>query len=242
MYHPQKIYLNSQDKFSLGFDRVTDIQPLKEMSPPILNTESQAMNLAIGNKFEVDEFLSKHYRDKKSFNKARALLTYLTQKIDDAILRFGTNGGIFYKTNLVPDGDLVQVLQNITSKKSKTLVHGEYYILSSLTGAPTSLLNLVNPSKLKMCNLQTEYKTSGPPMAQTVPLAKPKKIPLPPGPAREEKIEIKTANPFSFKPQLKPSQSSILKTATTIPKPKIPVSAVQKKYNAKAAPAWYKIL
>lgn len=242
MFRPHKVYLDNQDISLLKFDSINDIQPLTDMSPPVLNNEAQAMNVSIGGSFQVDQFLNANYRDKKSTHKARAFLIYLTQNIDDSILRFGSNGGIFYKGNLVPEGDLGKVLQNITNKKSKTLVHGEYYMLSCLTGAPPSILNLINPSKLKMCNLQLDYKTKGPPMAQSVPQAKPKKIPLPPGSLGNEQIVIKTANPFTFKPQGTSKPHPILKTPTTVSKQKPPVSNVQKKFNAKPAPAWYKIL
>jgi len=245
MFRPQKVYLDKQDKNLLTYDLFTDIQPLTTMpaNAPVLNTEAAAMNVAVGSRFDIEHFLGVNYPDKKTIQKARTVLTYLNNQLDDSILKLGANGGFYYKSSLVPEGDLSKILQNLVSKKSKTLVHGEYYILSCLVSAPPSILNLINPSKLKICNSQMQYKLKGPPMGATVPAPKPKFIPLPPGPlSKEAMVEVKTANPFNYKPNLPPKNPPILKTATTISKDKRAPSAVQKKFNAKTVPAWYKVL
>lgn len=249
MFRPQKVYIDKQDNNLLTYDLFTDIQPLSTMptnnpstSQPVLNTESQAMESAVGRRFEVDHFLGVHYKDRKTLEKARTLLTYLNTHLDNSILKFGTNGGFYYKSTLVPEGNLANILQNIVAKKSKTLVHGEYYILSCLLNAPTNILELVNPSKLKMCNAQIQYNTNGPPMSASAPPPKPKFIPLPPGVSKDSRVEVRTANPFNYKPNLVTKNPPILKTATAITKDKRVPSAVQKKFNSKAAPAWYKVL
>lgn len=239
--NPQKVYLDPKDRQTLTFDRKADIEPLT-MTPPILNNEAQAMNAAVGDNFDIESFLSKHYRDKKSVAKARAVLAYLTRKVDDSTINFGSNGGIFYRQNLVPDADLVAVLQSLTNRKGKTLSQGEYFVLNSLAGAPPDILSAINPAKLKLCNIQFEYKTRGPPSSSKVPVSKPAKIPLPPSQTRDSNIVIRTANPFLYKPFPNLQPRTILKTKTQIMKPKLPASAVQKKFNAKPAPAWYKIL
>lgn len=265
MFSPQKVYVieGNSNNDSLGFDLFSDIEPLKvtkqkkavtltaspkkqknpNMSPPILNNEAQAMASASGYSFDPANYLAQNYSDKKSFHKASTLLAFLCQNIDKSLLAFGTNGGIFYKHNLVPEARLVEVLQNIANKKSKTLCQGEYYVLSCLTNAPASILAQINQNKLKICNVQQDYKTKGPPMANKVPLAVPKKVPLPPGPTTGySNVEVKTANPFSVKLVPKPKPKSILKTSVKVMKPAVHTSAVQKKFNAKPTPAWYKIL
>jgi len=242
MFTPQKVYIDKQDKSLLTYDLFTDIQPLTTMPAPVLNTEAAAMDTAVGVRFDIDRYLSSNYTDKKTFQNARTLLTYLKDNLDDSILKIGSNGGFYYKSTLVPEGDLPKILQNIVSKKSKTLVHGEYYILSCLASAPASILNLINPSKLKMCNAQIQYNLKGPPMGAAVPTPKPKFIPLPPGSSKDNRVEVRTANPFNYKPNLQTKNPPILKTATTIARDKRTPSAVQKKFNAKAVPAWYKVL
>lgn len=249
MFRPQRVYIKENDNTAIDFDLFTDIEPLKNstaMLPtaPILDSQAESMGASIGSSFEVDHFLNQFYKNKKTVHKARAILTYLQKNIDGSVLRFGTNGGIFFKGGLLPDADLTRVLENLTAKKSNTLVNGEYYLITQLTSAPTAITSLINSQKLKLCNIQVAYKNKGPPMSQTTPSSRPTTAVLPPGPlAQHTQVEVKTAHPNIYKVNVKSkAQNMIQKTPTAISKLKPNISTVQKRFNAKNSPAWYKVL
>lgn len=245
MFRPQRVYLDPKDTSALTFDLFTDIEPIKETAPmpaPVLNLEAEAMNASIGTTFNVDVYLNNNYNHKRTQTKAKAVLHYLTSNVDPSIVRFGTNGGIYYKNVLVPETDLANVLENLTSKKSKTLVHGEYYLITALANAPTSITSLIHPAKLKICNVQTQYRDKGPPVAQQTPNNKPANIVMPPGTTKTTNIEVRTPNPFHYRPYLKAPVAKIAKQPAGITKVKPAQTSVQKRFNGPKVPAWYKIL
>lgn len=244
MFRPQRVYLNAKDSDKLTFDLFTDIEPITTdtMQNPVLNNEAEAMSSAIGSQFNAEQFLSTSYKHKKSISKARTVLNYLVQNIDNSMLRFGTNGGIYYKNVLVPEADLANVLANLVTKKSNTLVQGEYYLILMLLNAPTSVTALIHPTKLKLCGSQVTYKQTGPPIAQKTPAYHPDKLLLPPGTSKQTKVTVRTSNPFQYTPHLKSTVKNIAKQPSQVTKTKPNISMVQKRFNGPKVPAWYKVL
>lgn len=244
MFRPQRVYLNPEDTNTINFDLFTDIQPITSdtMQTPILNNEAEAMNNSIGSHFNVDHFLEKSYTQKKSLSKARAVLNYLVQNIDTSMLRFGANGGIYYRNVLVPEAQLDKVLVNLVTKKNNALVQGEYYIVLMLLNAPSAITTLIHPAKLKLCGNQVSYKQTGPPVAQKTPSLHPTKLLMPPGTSKQTNVTVKTSNPFHYTPNLKPTIKNIAKQASQITKNKSNVTLAQKRFNGPKVPAWYKVL
>lgn len=244
MFRPQKVYVKTENPTLLDFDLFTDIKPLKNMTPPILNNEAQSMANAVGTTFQIEPFLQSRKVSKNLYSKIKHVMTYLATSVDPSLLRFGSNGGMYHHDSLLPNVDLIAVMENLVSKKSKTLVNGEYNVLMHLTKAPHSILSLINPQKLKLCNVQIRYSTEGPPMANTA-LQPPKTVTLPPGPAptASNQVVVRTAHPSLFKPYSKPQKNTVINKIPTKPVTQKPISSsVQKRFNAKSAPAWYKIL
>lgn len=258
MFRPQKVYLNSQNNQTLNFDLFTDIQPITPDSkmkpekqsephkyvPPHLDNQAEAMAASIGQAFDCNKFVQENFSDHKTKQKALEILSYLQGNTDPSNVRFGTRGGLFYKGAIVPDANLSSILKNMVTKKSKTLQQGEFYLLSVLANAPASVLKNINPAKLKMCNVQQTFSTTGLTVPQKTPQAKPDKVVIPPssGGGTNSNVEFRTANPFVYKPTFKHRPTIIAKPPTAIPKKKTVVTGLQKKYNVKAIPAWYKVL
>lgn len=214
------------------------------MTPPVLNAEAESMANAVGSTFQIESFLQSGKVAKHLQGKIRQVLTYLVTSVDKSLLRFGANGGIYHHNNLLPDVDLLTVMENLVSKKSRTLVNGEYTILMYLTRAPQTIIALINPQKLKLCNVQIQYAAKGPSMARTA-LQPPKTVSLPPGPAPPvaNQVVVRTAHPNLFKPYSKPQKNVVINKIPTKPATqKTAHTLVQKRFNAKPAPAWYKIL
>lgn len=248
MFQPQKIYLDPADNFSLTFDTFTDIQPLastekKKMETALPNNESEAMNSALGVTFNVEQYLTKTFHDKKNLHKARMILNFLTSTVDSSLLRFNQAGGIFYQGSLVPNADLGAVLKSLAEKKNKQLVVGEYFLLSNLSSAPSTILGMVNPSKLKLCNIQQTFAKQGNKLKSNVqPIVKHKQLlQLQPKPNH---IQVRTAKPLlsNSKPVLQ--TGSILTTKKMIPTytKQSKAAALQKRFTSKAPSAWYKVL
>lgn len=251
MFQPQKVYVDSTNNFCLTFDTFSDLQPITlteavaqnpqttAMDKTSLNNEAEAMTRATtgGITFDVDSFFKKNYHETKTQNKARSVLNFLTLTVDDSLLRFTQAGGIVYQRNLVPGADLTTVLKSLVSKKSKMLVNGEFFLLCNLKTAPPSILAMINPSKLKLCNIQQTYKDQGP---QPPPPAAKKR------PMLETLVKTQTANPQLSNPNFRTTTttaSSVSQKPKMLPqKNPVHLTKLQKRFNSNPAPAWYKIL
>lgn len=256
MFQPQRVYVDNSNNQFLAFDTIIDdIKPLNQnlatikipsettgktntpkMTANSLNNESDAMMRSIGVTFDADEFISRKFNDKKVQQKALLVLLFLTRNVDKSILHFTQAGGIIYQNNLVPNSDLVAALKNLVSKKSKTLQTGEYFLLSNLLSAPHTITGMINPSKLKLCNIQTTFKNQGPSLG-SIPTATSKTTTT-----AKAKVQLRNAHPQVV------STAKLMQITKT--KPLQPSSRlhqqqpnlVQTRFNAKTVPAWYKIL
>lgn len=255
MFRPQKVYLNAENNQVLTFDLFTDIQPIvqsSKMKPekqsnkskhfPPLDNQAEAMEASIGQVFDSAKYLNSTIAEPKVRQKALQILTYLQANTDPSVVRFESRGGIFYKSSLVPDAILSDTLKSIVTKNSKTLQQGEFYLLSLLANAPPAILKMINPAKLKLCNIQQHFSATGLTGSQTTPPSKPNKLVIPPSTGHQSNVEFRTANPFVFRPTFKQTSAVIAKPPTAIPKKRSVVTGVQKKYNAKNIPTWYKVL
>lgn len=254
MFQPQRIYIDNKDKHSLLFDTIVDnIKPIQapttqksgsalpfisdkqtettKMTAKLLNNESDAVMRALGVTFCADVFIAQNFKDKNEQQKVALVLMYLTKNIDPSILHFTQSGGIVFQNNLVPNSDLTAVLKNMVSKKSKTLITGEYFLLHNLAAAPQTLKAMINPSKLKLCNIQSSYNNQGPALTQT-PTVK-----TTPNMAKT-KVQIRTAHPqvVNTAKLTQSKTSKLLLQQTRQP------SKVQTQFKPHTVPAWYKIL
>ena len=242
------VFLSDSDPTLLDFERITDIQPLPEqLSMPderakstVPNGEAEALNSSVGIFFNLDSYISTNFNDKRGLSNARAVLSYLHTNVDPTVLKFSQDGRIFYSGAPVPGANLKKVLESLTSKKQKVLQHGEYFLLSNLTHAPDYIKSLVNPSKLKLCNIQMDFANQ--PQVKRVP-SKPTNIQNPPsmqspGNSRTN-VEIKTLSPFTYYPYQQRNVQPIAKTLTKLDKTVRGLTPNQKRFNVKDP--WYRL-
>lgn len=249
MAQPYNVFLSETNPNILDFERISDIQPLSNLNMPtedltkpvVPSGEAEAINSSIGIFFDLDNYISTHFSDKKSVSNARAVLSYLHSNVDPTVLKFSQDGRIFYQGAAVPGANLKKVLESLTSKRQKVLNIGEYFLLSNLTKAPDYIKTLVNPAKLKMCNIQFDYATqpqvkrlnSRPPNISMSPSTLPG-MPKP-------NIQVKTASPFTFYPnQPRTPSQPIAKSATKLDKTVRGPTPNEKRFNVKEQ-AWYKL-
>lgn len=239
MAQAYNVYLSSSDPSFLDFEKITDIQPLTsdimpEDTPnlakvPAIGGDTEAINSSIGIQFNADEFISVHISDRKHFSNAKAVLSYITSNVDSTVLRFTQDGRVFYQGSCVAGANLKKILESLVTKKSKALQSGEYFLLSNLVNAPDYIKSLINPNKLKLCNIQFEFATKNVVKRLTAP-APPK--------ANRSNMEVKTAAPVNIKP---PQSRPVIRTVVKLDTSKRAPTALQKQFNVKDAAPWYKL-
>ena len=248
MFRPQKVYVDRKNPEELAFDKFTDIQPLQnsKMNPGSqkpLDSQAESMELSVKGSFDGPQFLSNFYSDKKTLGKALQVVSHIQKNVDPGVLRFGSRGGIFYKGNLVPDANLCNILKSLLTKKGLTMERGEFYLLETLSTAPPAIAHLISPAKLKLCHTQTKFVKTGELVSPQVPPSKPQKVFLPPNTNHNTQVEIRTPNPFTFKPHIRKPPTVITKMPSTKLNRPNPPTKLQKRFNVKQVPqAWYKVL
>jgi len=242
MAQAYNVFLSDSNQNILDFERITDIQPLSsntimaDDNTSISKTpaigETEAINASVGITFNPDEFISVHFSGQKNASNAKAVLSYINSNVDHTILRFTQDGKVFYLGSSVAGANLKKILESLVTKKQKILQTGEYFLLSNLTSAPDYIKSLINPHKLKLCNIQFEYATKNivkrlpPPIAQKH--AKPN-------------TEVKTASPFTFYPYIQKPLVPVIRTPAKLDTSKRGLSASQKRFNLKEPHPWYKL-
>ena len=249
MAQAYNVFLSETDQDILDFEKTSDIQPLTSSTAmsedrsnrAIASGEAEALSASAGIFFNLDDYISTNFSDKKGVSNARAVLSYLHSNVDPSVLKFSQDGRIFYQGASVPGANLKKVLESLTCKRQKVLQVGEYFLLSNLTHAPDYIKSLVHSHKLKMFNIQFEFSKQ--PQMKRVPPLRPANVQNPPSTVSslaKPVVEVKSASPFTYYPYQQKQPQLITRTSTKLDKTVRGPSANQKRFNVKEQP-WYKL-
>jgi len=239
MSQAYRVFVSKDNDSILEFETECEVEPLTEMDTPslnvALNSESEAIAASVGISFDPNVFVQKCITNKKVSTNARAILTYLNDNVDSTVLRFTQDGRIFYQGKAIPGANLKKVLESLSSKASKTLEIGEYFLIVNLDRAPETVKASINRTKLQLCNIQSVTK----PAKRIV--NGPSKIYLPPGTSiSKHNVEIKTARPVNIA-QTRPATSVVtVKRGPALDRSYKPATTLQRRFNVPNKP-WYKL-
>jgi len=201
MDQPHKVFLSSEDFFTLECEIPTDFKPLsvamseeKEASKFHQNESAESAAKSVGITFDVNSYVDQNTLiPKKLACTVKAVLHYLVAAVDKSVLKFSPDGKVFYLGRVVPGANLAHILVSLVSKKKAGMENGEFFVVASLTNAPDSLKALVNSKKLSLCNVQLQNVTKPPPAdysSQPLKKAAAKSI------AKGESVKVCGSSPF----------------------------------------------